>query len=148
MAQGLDVETWCREGLLQRLQLDPLEDCQGRGSHDVGPYVELGRRHGIQMFGGIGNAFWNCAALYRRALGLHDAGVDGIELYESNNQAILTQQRWSVPLFGNATRIRDFLAESNLEACYPIWSRNAAAGHDNHSFHGRWSVYGLGGDSL
>ena len=148
MAQGLDVETWCSEKLVNRVQLDPLEDCEGRGSHDVRPYVELGRRHGIEVYGGIGNLFWNYAVMYKRALGLLDAGVDGIELYESNNQAVLTQQRWVVPMFGNAEMIREFLASSNLDACYPVWSRDAAAGHDNHSFGGSWSVYGMGGSSL
>ena len=148
MAQGLDVETWCREKLVDRIQLDPLEDCEGRGSHDVRPYVELGRRCGIEVYGGIGNSFWNYTVMYKRALGLLDAGVDGIELYESNNQAVLTQQRWVVPLFGNAKLIREFLSASNFEACYPVWSRNAAAGHDNHSFGGRWSVYGFGAWSL
>jgi len=149
LAQGLDVETWCREGLVSRIQLDPLEDCDGRGSHDVRPYVELGKRHRVEVFGGVnGNTFWNYPAILRRALGLLDAGVDGIELYESNNFALLSQPRWLVPLLGNAERIRTFLAESNLEACYPIWSRRAAAGHDNHSFRGQWSVFGFGPNSL
>ena len=56
--------------------------------------------------------------------------------------------RWVVPMFGNAEMIREFLASSNLDACYPVWSRDAAAGHDNHSFGGSWSVYGMGGSSL
>lgn len=149
LAQGLDVAAWCQEKLVDRIQLDPLEDCEGRGCHDARPYVELCHTHGIEVYGGIGNAFWNYAAIYRRALGLLEAGVNGIELYESNNQAVLTQQRWVVPLFGNADLIREFLASSNIEACYPIWARNAAAGHDNHSFgSGGWSVFGMGSYSL
>jgi len=149
LAQGLDIATWCREQLVDRIQLDPLENCQGRGSHDVRPYVELCHQHGIDVYGGIGNTFWNYAAIYRRALGLLDAGVDGIELYESNNQAVLTQQRWVVPLFGSADLIREFLTTSNIEACHPIWARSAAAGHDNHSFGGwGWSVFGIGSFSL
>ncbi len=31
MAQGLDVEVWLREGLVDQVQLNPLEDCGGRG---------------------------------------------------------------------------------------------------------------------
>ena len=149
MAQGLDVETWCREGLVERIQLDPLEDCDGRGSHDVRPYVELGRRHGIAVFGGTNcNTFWNYTVLLKRALGLLDAGVDGIELYESNAYARLAAERWLVPLLGNAPRLREFLGTSNLEACYPVWSRNAAAGRDNHSFLYHWTVDGFGAWSL
>jgi len=141
-AQGLDVETWCREKLVARLQLDPLEDSQGAGSHDITLYVELAERHGIEVYGGInGNTWWNVQVIYRRALGLLQAGVDGIELYESNNYAVLRPERWIVPMLNRGEGISRFLQTSNLDACFPIWSRNAAAGHDNHSFRDSWSVY-------
>ena len=52
LAQGLDVEQWLREGLVDQLQLDPLEDRGGRGSHDVRPYLKLGRRFGVPVVGG------------------------------------------------------------------------------------------------
>lgn len=150
MAQGLDVETWCRERLIAEIQLDPLEDCGWRGEpHDVRPYVELGRRHGIPVLGGInGNTFWNYTAILRRALGLLEAGVAGIELYESNNYAAISPRRWIIPLLGNPAELKAFLEQSNLDACYPVWSRNAASGYDNHSFSGNWSVYGMSGESL
>ena len=149
MAQGLDVETWCREKLITRIQLDPLEDCNGAGSHDVTPYIKLGRRYGIEVYGGINcNTWWNYQVIYRRALGLLRAGVDGIELYESNNHAVLHPQRWIVPMLGNADAIERFLQTSNLSACFPIWSRNAAAGHDNHSFRDAWSMFDMQGWGL
>jgi len=69
----------------------------------------------------------------RRALGLLDAGVDGIELYEANAFAKCSHWRWITPLFGNAAALREFLAESNIEACYPVSAATAAFGHDNHS---------------
>ncbi len=142
MAQGLDVEAMCREKLIDRIQLDPLEDCDGAGSHDVTPYVQLGRQHDIKVYGGIScNTWWNVHAICRRALGLLQAGVDGLELYESNNHVVLRPQRWLVPLLGNAVELEHFLQTSNLSACFPIWSRNAASGHDNHSFRDSWSVY-------
>ncbi|NLP11116.1 family 10 glycosylhydrolase [bacterium] len=142
MAQGLDVETWCREKLIDRMQLDPLEDCDGAGSHDITPYIELGRRYGVEVYGGIScNTWWNVHAICRRALGLWQAGADGLELYESNNYVVLRHQRWLVPLLGNAGRLEYFLQTSNVSACFPIWSRNAASGHDNHSFRDSWSVY-------
>ena len=150
MAQGLDVETWCREKLIHAVQLDPLEDCGWRGEpHDVRPYLELGREYDVPVYGGInGNTFYNPTAVLRRGLGLLDAGVDGIEIYESNNSAAISPRRWMIPLLGNATRLRQFLDESNLDAVHPVWSKNAASGYDNHSFGGRWSVYGFGGNSL
>jgi hypothetical protein len=150
LAQGLDVETWCREGLIHEIQLDPLEDCGWRGEpHDVRPYLELGRRYQLPVFGGInGNTFWNYTAILRRALGLLEAGVAGIELYESNNFAAISPRRWIVPLLGNQPQLKKFSEDSNLDACYPVWSRNAASGYDNHSFSGNWSVYGMGGGAL
>ncbi len=150
MAQGLDVETWCREGLIHEIQLDPLEDCGWRGEpHDVRPYLELGRRYELPIYGGInGNTFWNPTAILRRAAGLLDAGVAGIEIYESNNFAAISPRRWMLPLLGNREELRRFLNDSNLDAVHPVWSRDAASGYDNHSFSGNWSVHGLGGNSL
>ena len=129
LAQGLDVETWCREGLIHQIQLDPLEDCGWRGEpHDVRPYLELGRRYDLPVFGGInGNTFWNYTAIMRRAQGLLEAGVAGIEIYESNNFALICPQRWIIPLLGNLPQLKAFLETSNLDACYPVWSRNAAS---------------------
>ncbi|NOZ21894.1 MAG: hypothetical protein GXP25_12500 [Planctomycetes bacterium] len=150
LAQGLDVETWCRERLVDRIQLHPLEeDREGSGSHDVRPYVELGRRHDIPVYGGLNCiTFYNHTAVLKRALSLLDAGVGGIELYESNTYAVVVPDRWLVPLLGRADRLRRFLDESNIEACYPIWSRNADAGFDWHCQRGRWSLYGYAANAL
>jgi hypothetical protein len=142
MAQGLDIETWCREGLVDVLQVEPLEDRGGQGSHDIRPYLDLGRRYGIPIFGGInGNTWSNFTVIMKRALGLLEAGVDGIEIYESNNFCVMEDRRWIIPLLGNRQRLADFLATSNIEACYPVWATNACAGFDNHSFGSRWSIY-------
>jgi len=149
MAQGLDVQAMCREKLIDRMQLDPLEDCDGAGSHDITPYIELGRRYDVEVYGGISsNTWWNVHAVCRRALGLWQAGADGLELYESNNHVVLRPQRWLVPLLGDPGSLEHFLRTSNLSACFPIWSRNAAAGHDNHSFRDSWSVYDMQGWGL
>ena len=150
LAQGIDLETWCREGLVDVVQLDPLEDTGWRGEpHDVRPYLELGRRHGVSIYGGIsGNTFWNYPAVLRRAAGLLRAGVAGLELYESTNFASMRPDRWLIPLLGNRAELEAFLASSNLEAVYPISTRDACSGYDNHSFRGQWSVFGLGAHSL
>jgi hypothetical protein len=155
LAQGLDVEQWLREGLVDMLQLDPLETCGGEGEHDVTPYLELGRQYGLPVLGGVG-ATWSSKSAYpvalRRALALCEAGVDGIEIYETECQARASNFRWVLPLMGHPERLREFLAESNLEACYPITAANAFHGHDNHSKWGpggwSWSVYGTEGPVL
>ena len=73
-----------------------------------------------------------------------EAGVDGIEIYETELQAHACQNRWLVPLFGNRKRLEAFLRESNLEACFPVHSPSAAYGHDNPSFSEGWDVIGSG----
>lgn len=165
LAQGLDVKTWCEEKLVQQIQLDPLDDrLPGRGSHDVRPYVDLSRKHGVKILGGIGATWFsgkvqpaagtihsNLAYVpaLKRAQGLLEAGVDGIEIYETELQAYACQNRWLVPLFGNSNRLRAFLRNSNLEACFPVNCTNAAYGHDNHSFSATWdSVDGVGHEAL
>ncbi|MCX6620165.1 MAG: hypothetical protein NTY38_03635, partial [Acidobacteria bacterium] len=154
LAQGMDIEQWCKEGLLHQMQLDPLEELAGKSRHDLRPYQELARRYGVKVIGGIGSTGYlgdavsrpsHVAPGLRRALGLLRAGVDGIDTYETNGIALNYEERFIVPLFGNRKRLEQFLAESNLEASYPVEAGNAAAGHDNHSRwdHG-WDIFGFG----
>jgi len=137
MAEGLDVERWLEEGLVDQLHLDPLHERGDEGSHDVRPYVALGKKHGVRVIGGVGATWFVKEKAYavalKRARGLLAAGVDGVELYESNYMARTLPQRWIVPLFGNLERLDEFLKNSNLEACYPISAATAAYAHDNHS---------------
>lgn len=150
LAQGLDLETWLAEGLVDELQVEPLEDCNGQaGDHSLRPYLDLARARGVPVLGGVnGNTWWNLVAILQRALGLLEADVRGIEVYESNNFAVSSERRWLIPLMGHPEALRRWLDESNLDAVYPVWSRNAASGFDNHSFGGRWSVYGSGPNAL
>ena len=158
LAQGLDVEQWCREGLVDQLQLDPLEDLGGRGVHDVRPYLELGRRYGVAIVGGMGSTalmegggkdLGNLVAGLKRARGLLREGVDAIDAYETEMLALVDPIRFVAPLLGNPARLEDFLKDSNLEACFPLDAGTAAAGHDNHSrWKSGWDVYGFGPKSL
>jgi hypothetical protein len=96
MAQGLDVETWCREGLVDLIDVDPLEESPGESSQDIRPYLDLGHRHGIPVIAGIGSTAFRIGGPIaatsdfsvitpglKRARGLHYAGVDGIDTYET-----------------------------------------------------------------
>ena len=135
--------TAAAEEPMERLSLFQDIGDGGGSPHDVRPYLELGRTFKVPVLGGVnGNTFWNYPVIMRRSLGLLRAGVDGIEFYESNNFAVADRKRWIVPLLGNEPLLEEFLKRSNLEACYPIWSRHAAAGHDDHFFGRKWSVYG------
>ncbi len=150
LAQGLDVEQWLAEGLVDKLQLNPLEDRGGRGSHDVSPYIALGKEYGIPVIGGVGASGRYHPAALRRAIGLVEAGVDGIELYATEYAVFMSNQRWLIPLMGNPDRAREFLDNSNFEACIPLTDSSVMAGYDNHSSwseHG-YNVEGLGRNSL
>lgn len=158
LAQGLDVEQWLEERLIDRLQLVPLEERGGKGvrSHDITPYINLGCKYDITVFGGIGSTWaWGpesesvVPSLYR-ALGLLEAGVDGIEIYEANDHAVSQYIRWVLPLIGNMKKTLEFLDNSNIEAVYPVTASTAMYGYDNHS---RWSasgwdIYGMDGAKL
>ena len=154
MAQGLDVNGWVEEGLIGELQLDPLQSFAEGGSHDVRPYVELCHRKGIRVLAGVNGttgAGWSDSTepdegiLFhqaspvvgiRRAIGLIEAGVDGIEIYEAEIFARSCERRWLLPLWGDVERARAWLKESNIEAVSPVMASNACQGHDNHWFGG------------
>ncbi len=152
LAQGMDVSTWIREGLIDELQLDPLECAAGQASHDVRPYLELCRAQGIPVFGGVntttginlgcGRDDYTPATALRRAIGLLQAGVDGIELYEAEIMSRGCERRWLIPLLADPARAQRWLAESNIDAVFPITARNAALGHDNHWFAAHQTLHG------
>jgi hypothetical protein len=142
MANGMDVVTWVKEGLVNELQIDPLDDHGPSGSQDLRPYVELGRKHGVPVLGGVSMfasrtlfGSFNPLVGIRRAIGLAESGIDGIEIYESENLTLATHHRWLVPLWGQPELAQRWLKDSNLEAVYPISSFHAAGGHDNHWFY-------------
>lgn len=145
LAEGIDTATWVREGLIDELQLDPLEetggDASGEASHDVRPYVELCHKHGVPVFGGVNGSSGarqgkinddSPVVGLRRAIGLLKTGVAGIEIYEAEMFAGSTERRWLIPLWGRPDLAEKWLRESNLEAVFPVTARNAVQGHDNH----------------
>jgi len=135
LAEGLDIRLWCKEGLIDEMHLVPLNPTAGGQAMDIRPYVRLGEQTGVRVVGGINLIMGegvNKAAFLRRAAGLARAGVDAIEVYESEMVGEGFQWRWMVALAGHPQRIEDYLAQSNLEACFPIDSWGAVGGHDNH----------------
>ena len=147
LAEGMDVRTWIREGLIDELMLDPLEDSMGQASHDIRPWVALCKEHGVTVFGGVNPQVFcpssttrgqaNPAGGAKMALGQLRAGVDGMEVYEAEILAYCCRERWMIPLWGNAELCRQFLANSNVEAVYPVTASNAVIGHDNHWLYGQ-----------
>ena len=178
LAQGLDVERWCREKLVDQLQLDPLQDLRGQGDQDIRPYLDLGRLYGIPIVAGMGASAYigaggthswthvaesdgnpmvprggagltNLVPGLKRALGLIKGGADGIDAYETELLAQVDPIRFLVAMYGHRARLEEFLRESNLESVAPIDADNAASGHDNHSrWVVGWTLEGFGAKSL
>ena len=144
LAQGLDLKTWCREGLIDELHAEPLCTIAGGQAMDIRPYVELARKYNIRIVGGCNGIYGKLiskAAFLRRAIGLARAGVDGIEIYESEMVLEGSPWRWVVPLAGHPDRAEQYLAESNLEAAFPIDAWSATGGFDNHFIVNRYTLY-------
>ena len=178
LAQGLDVERWCREQLIDQLQLDPLQDLRGRADQDIRPYLDLGRLYGIPIVAGMGASAYigaggtrswthvtepdgslmvprggagltNLVPGLKRALGLIEGGAHAIDAYETELLAQVDPIRFLVAMYGHRSRLEKFLRESNLESVAPIDADNAASGHDNHSrWVVGWSLEGFGAKSL
>ena len=178
LAQGLDVERWCREKLVDQLQLDPLQDLRGQADQDTRPYLDLGRLYGISIVAGMGASAYigaggthswthvtepdgsllvprggagltNLVPGLKRALGLIEGGADGIDAYETELLAQVDPIRFLVAMYGHRSLLEEFLRESNLESVAPIDADNAASGHDNHSrWVVGWSLKGFGAKSL
>lgn len=97
-------------------------DKRRRAQPRIRPYVKLGRRYEIEVFGGVNELLGqgvSQAAFLRRAIGLARAGVDGIEIYESEQFCNGDPWRWLAALAGHPDRAERFLNKtSDLEACY------------------------------
>ena len=178
LAQGLDVERWCREKLVDQLQLDPLQDLRGQADQDIRPYLDLGRLYGIRIVAGMGASAYigaggtnswthvtetdgrlnvprggagltNLVPGLKRALGLIEGGADAIDAYETELLAQVDPIRFLVAMYGHRPRLEEFLQESNLESVAPVNAGNAASGHDNHSrWVTGWTLEGFGAKSL
>lgn len=178
LAQGLDVERWFREKLIDQLQLDPLQDLRGQADQDIRPYLDLGRLYGIPIVAGMGasayigaggtNSWTHVAAPdgtlnvprggagltnlvpgLKRALGLIKGGAHAIDAYETELLAQVDPIRFLVAMYGHRSLLERFLRESNLESVAPVDAGNAASGHDNHSrWVVGWTLEGFGAKSL
>ena len=160
LAQGCDVETWCREHLVDALHVVCMSWSAGGDSQDVRPYVELARATGVRLVGSdhvntfdplyekgpgpdkkIGKAWSNPVAFLKRAIGLVQSGVKEIELYESEMLCEGRPSRWLTSLAGHPDRAREYLESSNLEACFPVEVGTALGGFDNHSAAARYTMF-------
>ena len=144
---GFDVETWCREGLVSELALSRLRWLDEYREWSVKPYVALGRETGVPVYAGsnclpMQAGGWggevnprgvNPVVLARRALQDHQAGAQGLSLYQSD-----TGVRWPglaefLPAFSDPAALRALADAEDLARRHPITPENEEFGIDNHS---------------
>lgn len=143
---GLDVSTWCREGIIQELSVSSLNWLADFQEHDFSPYAEMGRQHGVRTFGGV-NALaiqrvsgalpsarqMNPVRLAERALRQFDEGAQGMTLYQSDFAVWPEELREVLPRLGAPEALRAYATDEANRRRWPTTHHNLLYGVDNHS---------------
>lgn len=142
---GLDLRTWCAEGLIQELSVSSLSWLADFQEHDLRPYTELGREFGVKVYGGV-----NALALQRssgalptaaerspvrlaeRALLQYEAGAQGMTLYQSDYAVWPEDLQPVLPLLGDPEALRAFASDPANRRRWPLTYHNLTYGTDNH----------------
>ncbi len=153
LVAGLDVGTWCREGLIDELMLSELHWLEQYRTWDDRPYIELGKRHAIPVYGSSNclprqNIKWrdgrnwsgqlnphgvNPLVLARRALRSHEDGASGIALYQSDTGVQWPDTREAVERLADPKRLRAYVNDPGNARRWPVTDENRDYGIDNHS---------------
>ncbi len=144
---GLEVEAWCAEGLVDQLALSELRWLEGYDAFDDGPYLELGRRHGLPVYassnclptqyGGWGGecnpAGVNPWVLARRALDSLEAGAQGVCLYQTDLGVQWPGLDQVLTHFADPDALRAYVDDATIRERYPVTDAQREYGIDNHS---------------
>ena len=149
LTAGIDIVTWCREGLIDELSLSELRWQNDFAAWDDAPYIALGRQYGIPVYGSS-NALprqangWggevnprglNPLVLARRALRSHAQGASGIAFYQSDTGIQIPEVQNVVAMFKDPDALRKYTEDDDVRKRWPVTPENADYGIDNHS---RW----------
>jgi len=154
LMSGIDLRTWCSEGLIQEISVSSLNWLQEFQEHDLRPYTQLGHQHGIRVLGGV-NALAiqrvsgalptreeiNPARMAQRALDQYSAGADGVTLYQSDFAVECTELLDILPMLGDPAALQTYTTAPHTLARWPVTYRNSSYGLDNHS-HARFRLSG------
>ncbi len=153
LVAGLDVDTWCREGLIDELMLSELHWLREYQEWDDRPYIEVGQRYGIPVYGSSNclprqNIKWkdgknwsgqvnphgvNPLVLARRALKSREAGAQGIALYQSDTGVQDPRMREAVMRLADPEALRTYVNDPEVKKRWPVTDENKEYGIDNHS---------------
>lgn len=153
LVAGLDVIRWCEEGLIDELMLSELHWHPDYQNWDDRPYIELGAKHGIPVFGSSNclprqSSKWkdgrnwsgqvnphgiNPLVLARRALQTREEGAQGIALYQSDTGVQDSGMREAVARMAEPEALRAYINDTEVQKRWPITEENREYGVDNHS---------------
>jgi len=141
LAAGIDVNCWCREGLVQEICVNPLQWVAEAQTHDIEPYVELGRSTCVKVLGGAhvnviknwGNGGINPLVLGRRIQDLNRKGASGVALYQTDYGIRRDELGELLPLLHDPSALEKWLSRDSLKDEWPVTYINSSYGMDNHS---------------
>lgn len=154
---GLDLMTWCLDGLIDEISVSSLNWLADFQEHDLRPYVELGQATGVKVYGGVNALGLQRASgalptaaqrsplrLAERALAQYAAGAEGMTLYQSDYAVWPEDLHPVLPLLGDPEALRDFATDPENRRRWPTTYLNRTYGLDNHSSpRGHYHVGGL-----
>lgn len=136
---GIDIENWCREGLVDGVVAHPLQWIDGIWTHDVRPYVDLGRHTGVKVLGGV-NTYpvengWqmNPVRIALRIQEQYAAGVARISLYETNDAILRPELSVLLQALHNNQDLTALLEDRAWLQQWPLEGLSANCGMDGHS---------------
>ena len=145
---GLDVEGWCREGLIDELSLSELRWLQGAQVYDDGPYVGLGRTHGLTVYASAcclpvmhrgftgGPIYWrgmNPYVLAQRILSAMQGGAQGVSFYQTDVGVQIPAVARVLAASQSESALRALLEDPAFARAHPVTEENYDYGVDNHS---------------
>lgn len=138
LISGIDIETWCRENMIDEIMTQQLQWVRGLWVHDVAPYVQLGRRTGVKVTGGV-NTYpvegWqlNPVRVAERILEQYNKGVSGISLYETNTTVLQPEMELILDAIHGYESLERLVQNKDWRDMWPVNGFNANCGMDNHS---------------
>ncbi len=146
LISGPDIETWCQEGLIDTVMVNPLQWIHGIWIHDVSPYVELGRRTGVKVYGGANTYavqrgfLFNPVRIAQRIKEQYDAGAAGISLYETNDAVMHPVLYDLLHAIHDYDDLAALLSDQDWLKQWPISGLDYNCGMDNHSGRPRFNL--------
>jgi hypothetical protein len=150
MIEGVDLRTWCAEGLIDGILTSPLNWARTVWEHDLRPYVTLAQDHAIPVIAGVClnqqtrfhrvSGSVNLAVLARRVSDYQLQGASGIAFYQSECGLEFDDMDSVVPLCAEPGSLTELLADPAFHTRWPVTHLNCAYGLDCHSHFNNYTI--------